>query len=294
MATTLPPTPTPTPTLEPTELEEADDPPLVAGLLALEAVDQLRVKGRAPMTGYDRDLFGPAWQDTDRNGCDTRNDILRRDLRELELKDGTNGCVVLRGLLDDPFTGETIAFQRGQGTSVLVQVDHVVALADAWVKGAQQWDDAQRLQFANDPLNLIAVDGAENQAKGNGDTATWLPPHKPFRCRYVARQVAVKGKYDLWLTSAERDAMARVLSGCPTEPLPVDGESAWGGTAVMKAVERDEPPEAAPDDGDAYFANCREAWAAGKAPLRRGDAGYRSGLDGDDDGIACERPPKSG
>lgn len=187
---------------------------------ALAAVDALPVKGRAPRTGYDRDEFGPRWADVDRNGCDTRNDVLRRDLVARTTKPGTHGCVVLTGTLLDPYTGERIAFVRGQGTSQAVQIDHVVALADAWQKGAQGWDDRTRERFANDPLNLLAVDGPTNASKGMGDAATWLPPARASRCAYVARQVAVKRSYGLWVTRAERDAMRRVLAACPAEPLP--------------------------------------------------------------------------
>ena len=191
-----------------------------AGEPAADVLDTLDVKGRAPGTGYDRDRFGPAWADIDRNGCDTRNDVLQRDLTEETFKPGTRNCVVLTGTLDDPYSGETIAFERGQETSIEVQIDHVVALSDAWQKGAQQWEDDKRLALANDPLNLLAVDGPLNGQKGAGDAATWLPPNKAFRCAYVARQVAVKARYDLRVTRAERDAVASVLSGCPGEPVP--------------------------------------------------------------------------
>ncbi len=180
----------------------------------------LDVRGRAPRTGYERDLFGDGWVDTDRNGCDTRNDILARDVTDVVLKPGTSGCVVLSGVLVDPYGGTTMGFVRGNDTSTDVQIDHVVALSDAWQKGAQRWDAATRVMFANDPLNLLAVSGPLNQQKGDGDTATWLPPNRAFRCAYVARQVAVKAAYGLWVTPAERDAMVRVLSTCPGEPLP--------------------------------------------------------------------------
>jgi hypothetical protein len=186
---------------------------------ALLALAGLPVKGRAPKTGYERTLFGQAWLDTDRNGCDTRNDVLRRDLTAEVLKPGTNGCVVLSGTLDDPYTGQTIDFVRGSGTSTAVQIDHVVALSDAWQKGAQKWSEATRATFANDSLNLLAVDGPTNQSKGDGDAATWLPA-RSYRCAYAARIVAVKGAYGLWLTAAERDALAGILAGCPSQPLP--------------------------------------------------------------------------
>lgn len=187
----------------------------------------LDVKGRAPKTGYSRDEFGPAWSDTDRNGCDTRNDILRRDLSSVVFKEGTNDCVVLSGVLQDPYTGTTINFTRGETTSTAVQIDHVVALSDAWQKGAQQVDVEARTQLANDPLNLLAVDGPANQAKSDGDAATWLPKNKAFRCEYVARQVEVKKTYDLWVTQAEHDAVATILENCTGE---FSVTNTWDGT----------------------------------------------------------------
>jgi hypothetical protein len=192
---------------------------------ALAALATLAVKGRAPKSGYDRDRFGQAWVDVDRNGCDTRNDILRRDLTSFVLKAGTHGCLVLSGTLHDPYTGATIPFVRGQRTSTAVQIDHVVALSDAWQKGAQGWDAAKRERFANDPLNLLAVDGPSNSRKGDGDAATWLPPAKGYRCRYVARQVAVKAAYGVWVTRAEKAAITRILASCPGQPLPAAGVS---------------------------------------------------------------------
>jgi hypothetical protein len=184
------------------------------------ALATLAVKGRAPRTGYDRALFGQAWADVDHNGCDTRNDVLRRDLRPYVLKSGTNGCLVLSGTLHDPYSGTTIDFVRGKSTSSTVQIDHVVPLSDAWQKGAQQWSTPRRTALANDPLNLLAVDGLTNQRKSDGDAATWLPPSKSYRCAYAARQIAVKAKYGLWVTSAERDALARILATCPSQTLP--------------------------------------------------------------------------
>lgn len=180
---------------------------------ARQELAALEVAGRAPMTGYDRDQFGQAWSDVDRNGCDTRNDVLRRDLTDVVLDERTGGCVVLTGTLVDPYGGGTVHFERGE-RSAEVQVDHVVALADAWQKGAQQWTPEQRELFANDPANLLAVDGPLNQQKGAGDAATWLPPERGFRCRYVLLQVRVKAAYGLRVTAAERDAMERWLDRC--------------------------------------------------------------------------------
>ncbi|MCT9626544.1 HNH endonuclease [Pseudarthrobacter equi] len=185
-----------------------------AAAQALVQLESIPVKGRAPKTGYTRDEFGPAWADTDRNGCDTRNDILSRDLTGETFKAGTHDCVVMTGTLADKYTGATINFVRGQNTSSDVQIDHIVPLSDAWQKGAQQLSADQRKQLANDPQNLMAADGPTNSAKGDKDAATWLPPNKAFRCEYVARQTAVKGKYTLWVTQAEHDAMAGILKGC--------------------------------------------------------------------------------
>lgn len=194
---------------------------------ALAAVEGLTVKGRAPRTGYERDAFGSAWADTDQNGCGTRDDILRRDLVDVRLKGGGGGgsggagCKVTAGTLTkDPYTGQRVKYVRGRSK---VDIDHVVALSDAWQKGAQKWQPRKRVAFANDSLNLLAVDSSANRRKSDGDTATWLPKNKAYRCVYVARQVAVKKKYELWVTGAERDAMKRVLSGCPDERLPAGG-----------------------------------------------------------------------
>ena len=255
---------------------------------ALAALAEVEVKGRAPRSGYDRQLFGDAWADVDRNGCDTRNDILARDLTDETFREGTRDCVVTTGTLADPFSGQTIAFQRGQDTSEAVQIDHVVALSDAWQKGAQALDAARRTAFANDPLNLLAVDGPLNQQKSDGDAATWLPPNRSFRCAYVARQIAVKVRYDLWATRAERNAIATVLSGCPEEPLPAGG---------LDAPEDDRPAAAAPAPAPAPgpaatpaspFENCAAARAAGAAPVHRGQPGYGPHLDGNGDGVGCE------
>ena len=182
----------------------------------MAALERLPVKGRAPMTGYDRDRFGPAWLDADRNGCDTRSDVLAAHLTHVVLEPGTHDCVVTSGDLADPYTGSTIHFVRGDGT--LVDIDHVVALGNAWATGAFREPIRQRAALANDPLNLLPVDASANRQKGDGDAATWLPANKAYRCRYVARQVAVKTKYDLWVTPPERAAIERVL-----EPAPGSG-----------------------------------------------------------------------
>lgn len=248
---------------------------------ASQVLADLTVKGRAPRTGYSRDRFGRGWVDTDRNGCDSRNDVLARDLTAVVHERGTRDCVVVSGTLQDPYTGEAVSFVRGQDTSSAVQIDHVVALSDAWQKGAQQWDAARRAAFANDSLELLAVDGGENQSKGDGDAATWLPPEVGYRCAYVARQVAVKARYGLWVTPGERDAIARVLRTCPDQQVPTPPEA----TA---------PPSTSPaqDHPAQPYEDCTAAWAATGAPVHRGDPGYSGRLDRDGDGTACETDPR--
>jgi Protein of unknown function (DUF3761)/Protein of unknown function (DUF1524) len=175
----------------------------------------LLVKGKAPMTGYNRTGdFGAAWLDENHNRCDTRDDILARDLKSI-LRSGL--CKVVSGALVSPYTGATIHFIRGVKTSALVQIDHLVSLGDAWQTGAQQLSKTGRELLANDPLELLAVDGKSNDQKGDGDAATWLPANKSFRCEYVARQISVKVTYGLWVTPAEKAAMSRVLATCPNQ-----------------------------------------------------------------------------
>lgn len=177
----------------------------------IQEIEKLAVKGRAPKTGFSRSAFGPQWSDVDRNGCDTRNDILKRDLTSIVFRDKTRDCVVERGVLNDPYSGQIIEFQRGEKTSALVQIDHVVPLSNAWQTGIFQMSQKVRTSFANDPLNLMAVKGSLNSQKSDGDAATWLPPNKSFRCAYVTRQIQVKVKYGLWLTKPEKEAMLRIL-----------------------------------------------------------------------------------
>lgn len=186
--------------------------------LASEALGKLAVKNSVSREGYSRDQFGAGWAEI--NGCDLRNLILKRDLSDSALD--SDNCTVLSGhLQEDPYTGASIDFKRGRDTSDDVQIDHVVALADAWSKGAQQLSEESRRQFANDPLNLLAVDGPANMQKSASDASEWLP-RAEYRCRYVARQVAVKTKYQLWITPTEQNAIMRVLGACPDQVLPIE------------------------------------------------------------------------
>ncbi len=257
------------------------------------------------MTGYSRAQFGDAWTDDNtaadgHNGCDTRNDILRRDLTTLVIKADSNGCTVLSGTLHDAYTATTIAFTRGISTSTAVQIDHVVALGDAWQTGAQQLSTDRRTDLANDPRNLQAVDGTTNQAKGDSDAASWLPPNKSYRCTYLARQIQVKASYQLWVTAAEKAVMQQQLSHCQPGSAVTAGPVTQPRTAATQPTAHSASIRATPTEpvttpapattpaDDLYYQNCTAVKAAGKAPLRSGQPGYRAGLDRDHDGIACE------
>ncbi|WP_270240511.1 HNH endonuclease family protein [Rothia kristinae] len=171
------------------------------------------VREKTTSPAYRREAFGQAWADTDRNGCDTRNDILARDLTQVSYKNAQR-CAVAGGLLADPYTGRQIAFTAG-ARSRQVQIDHVVALADAWASGASAWEPRRRTEYANDPENLLAVDGPANEDKGAQDAASWLPPQDGYRCAYAARQIRVKAKYGLSVSPPERAALLEVLGDCP-------------------------------------------------------------------------------
>lgn len=260
---------------------------------ALAALETLPIKGRAPKTGYSRSQFGDGWASV--AGCITRDRILGRDLTRKAYVAGGD-CQIQSGVLHDPYTSETIMYVRGGASEV--DIDHVVALGDAWQKGAQQLSPARREVFANDPLELLAVSSTANRAKGDGDAATWLPSNKSFRCDYVARQIAVKQRYGLWVTQAEHDATARVLSTCPGQKLPKSGlppPSASSRTRpaipVRQSHTQTSTAPANPSAGQGrVFANCAAVRAAGLAPLRAGTPDYRANerLDRDKDGLACE------
>ena len=170
------------------------------------------MKGRAPKTNYNREEFYKTWPTVD--GCNLRQKIIKREFGDSAVLDG---CTVMKGEYDEPYTGEHLIFNSKEEISKGIQIDHVVALSDAWQKGAQYMDKSVRYEMATDPLNLLAVDSKANQGKSDGDAATWLPKNKKFRCQYVARQVFVKYKYKLWVTEAEKNAIYDILVTCPKE-----------------------------------------------------------------------------
>lgn len=179
---------------------------------AKDVLENLAVQEKGSPQKYYRKLFYDSWG-IDEHGCSTREVILQRDLKNTVLK----GCKVQAGILNDPYTGKTIEFKRGQETSDAVQIDHVVALSNAWATGAYGLDAETRYELSQDPLNLLAVEGQANQEKSDGAADTWLPPNQAFRCQYVARQISIKYKYHLWVTPTEKFAMQKVLALCPDE-----------------------------------------------------------------------------
>lgn len=281
---TIAPSPTTVPASQPAGEETGDQ-------TALALLAELPTKPAESMSAYDRVVdFGTSWIDVDHNGCDTRNDVLARDLTQITR---SGSCEVLIGILADPYTGRVIDFVRGVRTSAAVQIDHIVPLADAWRTGAQELSAAQRVALANDPLNLLAVDGPTNESKGDDDASAWLPANVAYRCPYAARQVSVKKAYGLWVTGAERAALQAVLSSCSNQPaiaaVPVAATAvaAPAPAAPAPVPAAPAPAPAAPAPGVSY-ANCTAVRAAGAAPILRGQPGYSSKLDRDGDGVACE------
>ena len=185
--------------------------------LAIEELAKLSIHPAENSNTYRRDEFGKGWAKW--GDCNTRQRILGQDLTDITY--GNNGCKVLSGKLNDPYTGKVINFTSGQNTSNAVQIDHIVALANAWETGAQYLSKEVRQQLANDDLELIAVDGPANEEKGSGDASEWLPKNKDFHCQYIARQIAVKVRYGLWVTQAEHDTMSKILQSCPRQTTPI-------------------------------------------------------------------------
>lgn len=181
---------------------------------ALSVLDGIPIAGKTDWDGpFDRaGSFGDGWQDPDGNGCDARNDALAEAFTEVQLL--RDGCRVASGVFTDPYSGQTVEFLRGPDTSDDVQVDHVVALYNAWRTGAQDLDFDERVQLANDPLNLQPTLDWVNDDKQSQDASQWLPPEEDYHCVYVARQVAVKASYGLWVTPAEHETINEVLQTC--------------------------------------------------------------------------------
>ncbi|MBX3100557.1 MAG: DUF1524 domain-containing protein [Salinibacterium sp.] len=261
------------------------EPPLL-GKSAVEVLAMLTVHVADSGANYQRTQdFGEAWMDVDGNGCSTRDDILLRDLASPQL----NGCKVMSGSFVDPYSGQSMSFTRGNDTSTLVQIDHMVALLNAWTSGAQRLTQDQRQRLANDPTNLLAVSDQTNQSKSASDAASWLPPFPEVHCEYAARQISVKYAYGLWVTQSEHDALAKVLESCPSQPAYRSSLGVFAAPTPTTTTSPVPPVGIVGDTGaGTYYANCSEAYAAGVSRIERGTPGYSAKLDGDDDGIACE------
>jgi Protein of unknown function (DUF1524) len=199
---------------------QADIPTVAPGVDVLSGIAVVPVRIR----GYDyhRDAFGDSWTDDNpapggHNGCDTRNDILDRDLVDktyVSIKRCPNA--VATGTLHDPYTNDTAPFVRGAQVGASVQIDHIVPLALAWDLGARDWTDDMRARFANDPANLLAVQGQANQDKGDKEPATWMPPNHAFWCQYAVQFTAVLRGYGLSVDAPSATVLRDAAATCPT------------------------------------------------------------------------------
>lgn len=216
--------------------------PKLTGPTATSVLAKLKVKGKAPATGYSRAKFGSGWKDPDGNKCDARQDMLNRDMSKVKFKDKKK-CAVSSGTLNDLYTGKKINWKLKANS---VDIDHMVALKNAWISGAQQLSSAQRVSLSNDPLNLMASDASANRSKGDKNTAEWLPKNKDFRCQYVATQISVKHKYALSVTAPEKAAMAKVLKSCPKQKTAKVTPIKPGGKAPAKVAPKKTAPKPAP------------------------------------------------
>lgn len=266
---------------------------------ALAALESLPVSDFASNGKYERALFGEPWEDIDNNGCDTREDILKRDIPNVTIK---GKCDARQGSFNDPYTGKVINFNADDGRGGGVDIDHIIPLSLGWKTGASEWDASKRLAFANDPLNLMASDAGENRKKGDKDASAYLPPNAAFHCEYVARQVTVRAKYGTWITPAEKNAIYTVLQKCPEQPLT---EDVWGvkvsksdpAVPAPAAEPVEEAPAAVPAPAvpapaaggtDPDYGSCAKAKAAGAGPYTADQPEYKFYRDGDGDGTVCE------
>lgn len=237
-------------------------PPASADSELGDQIAKLRV---APehIGGYKRSLF-PHWDELP-NGCSVREEVLRIESRTPP-RVNSRTCQVSSGTWFSVYDGVTLHSPSS------VDIDHVVALKEAWDSGAWQWTPAKRRAYANDlkdPQSLIAVSSRSNREKADRDPAQWLPV-AAARCEYVANWVRVKVRWSLTIDPAEKSTLNRIASTCTTPRTPTPSTSPSS------------PAESV------YYATCAAARAAGAAPLRIGTPGYRAALDRDRDGVACE------
>lgn len=279
---------------------------------ALAVLSTLKVNDNLS-SGYKREAFGQSWVDIDNNNCDTREDTLARHMSNVS-KSGN--CEVVSGVLVDSYNGETIQFSKdGKGGGI--DIDHVVALSAGWKTGMSLESTANRESFANDPLNLLPVDAGLNRYKSDKDASEWIPSQlktkntssliAKFDCPYVARQIAVKSKYGMWVTTSEKSRMNTVLNACPTIEIPngsdvvVNVNTDKGNnqavesktTTTKKATaptKKAAPVTKKPTSGksDPDMGTCGKAKSAGYGPYHKGSVEYGYYRDGDGDGTVCE------
>ncbi len=251
-----------------------------AELAALQIDDRSR-----PDSQYRRDDW-PHWADVDGNGCDARQDALIAWSVVPATVDRAGTCKVITGSWVSPYDGITTSAPS------TFDVDHLVPLENAFISGGWRWDTARRRAFANDPSELVVASATSNRTKGSDPPNAWRPPDRASWCAYATGWVDVKVAWGLTATTEERDALGQMLDTCgPAGPVwPGLGSSVSGGGSPSGSADATSPPPPDPGSsgGEVYYANCTAARAAGAAPIRVGQPGYRTALDGDKDGVACE------
>ena len=156
--------------------------------------------------GYSRNLF-KHWIDADKNGCNTRYEVL---IAEATVKPKVGaGCYLTGGRWRSSYDGKIFTNPTG------LDIDHMVPLAEAWRSGAWAWTTAQRMDFANDledSRSLLAVTASLNRSKGDRDVAAWLPAKA--QCNYISNWIAVKWRFDLSVDPIEGEFLQEKITAC--------------------------------------------------------------------------------
>jgi len=255
---------------------------------AREQLAALGIDDRSsPDSRYIRDAWSH-WDDVDGNGCDARQDALIAWSVVPATVNRAGTCTVITGSWVSPYDGITTSVPGD------FDVDHLVPLQNAFISGGWRWDSTRRRAFANDPQELVVSSATSNRTKGSDPPDQWRPPNRDSWCAYATGWLAVKVTWDLTATTSERDALGQMLDSCgDAGPVwPGIGAAVSGGGAPQGSADAPSPTAPPADSGsgesNVYYANCAAARAAGVAPIRSDQPGYRSRLDGDGDGLACE------
>lgn len=268
-------------------LSGGDRRPLLNGMI--------RVENEYGEPTYDRDFFGyPA--DLDGDGCDTRDEVLIADSRVNVVMD-SSVCGVAVGEWYSPYDGVLTDDPGG------IQIDHVVALSEAWASGASGWSSVDAVEFANavgGADNLQVASSSSNQSKSDKDPAEWLPENDSAVCWYVTEWSRLKLEWDLSMDELEYGVVSDVLGSCSvsSSSMPVNVMERLfvaSDTTVVVAADTDSgvstgsvSSSSGGSSSSVYYQNCSAARAAGAAPILYGEPGYRPALDRDSDGVACE------